>query len=128
VIDLKLENNILFLGWVNPEELYAECTALIFPSIGLESFGLVITEAMSQARAVIGSHRGPTAWLVEENKTGLLFDPLKEGDLAAKILKLADNRKLAEDYGRQAAEKIKGFLSNEDIINKMLILYKEAQI
>ncbi len=100
--------------------------AIIFSSVGLESFGLVITEAMSHGRAVIGSNRGPTAWLVEDQKTGLLFDPLKTGDLAEKILHLAANKNLAEEYGRASAEKMTGFMLNQEIIDKMLVLYAKA--
>jgi glycosyltransferase involved in cell wall biosynthesis len=83
----------------------------------------VITEAMSHARAVIGSNRGPTAWLVDDKKTGLLFDPLVEGDLAEKILLLAGNKELAQTYGLAGLEKVNTFLNNEDIIDKSLVIY-----
>lgn len=124
VKELNLDKNIFFLGWVNDtEQLYRESLALIFPSIGLESFGLVITEAMSYARPVIGSDRGPTKWLVDNEETGLLFDPLAKGDLAEKILRLADNKKLAEKFGQQALSKLNAFLTDENIIDKMLTVY-----
>jgi glycosyltransferase involved in cell wall biosynthesis len=113
VTALKLEKNITFIGWTKPDSLYEECTAVIFPSIGLEAFGLVLTEAMNYGRAIIGSNRGPTAWLVDNNKTGLLYDPLKQGDLAEKILQLASSISTAETYGRAGFEKLQSFMNNE---------------
>jgi glycosyltransferase involved in cell wall biosynthesis len=124
VSELKLEKNIFFIGWTNPDALYEECSAVIFPSIGLESFGLVLTEAMNYGRAIIGSDRGPTAWLVENDKTGLLYDPLKKGDLAGKILELAANIQRAEMYGRAGFEKLQTFMNNEQITDEMIKIYK----
>lgn len=122
VHEWHLENKVYFVGWhKNPIELYAACTAVLFPSIGLESFGLVMTEAMAQARPVIGSNRGPTSWLVEHEKTGLLFDPLQEGDLAAKILELSgDDPVLAQTLGKNAFEKLKDFPINAKILEQMI--------
>ena len=123
----QLENNVTFLGWVDPKKYYLQCMALLFCSIGLESFGLVITEAMSNSRAVIGSSRGPTTWLVEDGESGLLFDPLKTGDLAAKIIYLAANPALAEEFGRHGRERMETFLNDQSIINDLLSVYASAQ-
>ncbi len=124
VKNLALEKNILFVGWIDPTTLYEEASAVIFPSIGLESFGLVLTEAMSHGRAIIGSNRGPTAWLVENNKTGLLYDPLKHGDLAEKMLQFTNDKSLAEQYGCAGYEKLQTFMNNQQIINEMIKIYK----
>jgi glycosyltransferase involved in cell wall biosynthesis len=123
---LELEENICFIGWTNPDALYEECTAVIFPSIGLEAFGLVLTEAMNYGRAIIGSNRGPTAWLIEDGKTGLLYDPLKSGELAEKILQLADDKGSAEKYGRKGFEKLQTFMNNQQIIEKMIEIYHQV--
>ncbi|MCD6039903.1 MAG: hypothetical protein K0S27_1303 [Gammaproteobacteria bacterium] len=123
----NIENNIHFLNWQkNPFELYENCSAIIFPSLGLESFGLVIIEAMAQARAVIGSNRGPTPWLVEHEKTGLLFDPLKKGDLATQLLKLSESPVLAETLGKNAFEKANKFPKNSEILAQIMAKYREA--
>jgi glycosyltransferase involved in cell wall biosynthesis len=121
----QLQDNIHFVGWNNnPAALYQQCSAVIFPSIGLEAFGLVITEAMAAARPVIGSNRGPTTWLVEDHKSGLLFDPLREGDLAEKILTLANDETLTAALGKNAHEKLKEFPDNSVIIDQIITIYK----
>ncbi len=123
---LKLQENIFFLGWCDPEPLYEEAMAVIFPSIGLEAFGLVITEAMRHGRPVIGSDRGPTAWLVDNKKTGLLYDPLIPGNLAEKILLLAEDKKLVAEYGQNAAEKFNNMMGNEEIIARQMEIYQSV--
>jgi glycosyltransferase involved in cell wall biosynthesis len=123
-----LENKIHLIDWCsNPTELYQQCCAVIFPSIGLESFGLVIIEAMAHGRAVIGSNRGPITWLVEHEKTGLLFDPLKEGDLASTILKLSNkNSPLVDTLGENAFKKSKEFSKNDAILSEIIAIYKKS--
>lgn len=123
VRQLQLEKNILFLGRVQKPP-FEECMAVIFPSIGLESFGLVITEAMAAGRVVIGSNRGPTAGLVEHEKTGLLFDPLKSGDLAKAILRMEPAQ--AEQWGRAAWQKLQTFPTDEMLVNEIVELYRKV--
>jgi glycosyltransferase involved in cell wall biosynthesis len=55
---------------------------------------------------------------------GLLYDPLNTGDLAEKILQLADNKNSAEEYGRAGFEKLQTFMNNEQIIEKMVEIYQ----
>jgi glycosyltransferase involved in cell wall biosynthesis len=125
---LKLTTkNIRFLGWeTNLAPYFQRCNALIFPSIGLESFGLVVSEAMSHGRPVIGVNRGTTAWLVEDGKTGLLFDPLKRGDLAEKILMLASNTELAMQLGSQGQQRISELIDNEAALGKIIGIYRQV--
>ncbi len=126
--ELNLANNIALQNWsTEPAKLYQDATVLIVPSLWQESFGLVTAEAMSHARAVIGSNRGATAWLVDHEKTGLLFDPAKKGDLAQCILKLASNFDLAKQYGNNAYEKFKTFPDNEMILREIIEIYKNKK-
>lgn len=122
----KLEKNICFIGWQeNLEQEYRECAAIIFPSIWLEAFGLIITEAMSHARPVIGCDRGSPPWLIDDEKTGLIFNPLKKGDLAEKILKLAGNVNLISELGMKGQEKLRTFIDNEKVLENIITAYSE---
>ncbi|RDI45139.1 glycosyltransferase family 4 protein [Aquicella lusitana] len=122
---LGIERQVTFLGWqADLSTYYKTCTAVIFPSVGLESFGLVITESMSHGRAVIGVNRGTVPWLVDNNRTGLLFNPVKKGDLAEKILMLAQNSELAKQLGKQGHEKLQSEFDNEAILHQLLMVYQ----
>jgi glycosyltransferase involved in cell wall biosynthesis len=69
-------SNIQYVGNLSKEGVKAALsasTALIFPSICFETFGLVITEAFSAGCPVIASDIGSPTELVREGVTGLLF-------------------------------------------------------
>ncbi len=123
---LQIVNNVIFTGWQSSlKNLIAQSIAVIFPSIGLEAFGLSMTEAMQSGRAVIGANRGTISWLVKDNETGLLFDPCKSGNLAKKILALANNRELAEQLGKQALQDMEQRFDNDYTLQKLLTLYQK---
>lgn len=70
-------SNIKFVGWQPDEslrELYADCTALVFP--GEEDFGIVPLEAMASGKPVVAFARGGARETVVEGPdvcTGVLF-------------------------------------------------------
>lgn len=67
--------NIEFLGWQTDDELaqlYARCTALIFP--GVEDFGIVPLEAQASGKPVIAFGRGGALETIVDGTTGLFFD------------------------------------------------------
>lgn len=73
----KNNSNITYLGLLNNEEVSVELNktnALIFPSIWLEPFGLVITEAFSNACAVISTNIGAPYSIVDNNNNGFHFE------------------------------------------------------
>jgi glycosyltransferase involved in cell wall biosynthesis len=57
---------------------------LMFPSIGYETFGMTVLEAAACGIAALGSRLGAIPELVDEGKTGLLFDPHDTDELAGK--------------------------------------------
>jgi glycosyltransferase involved in cell wall biosynthesis len=69
--------NIEFLGPLKRNEVNQElqqASALIFPSIWYETFGMTIIEAFSSKCAVITSNIGAPTTIVENKKNGLHFD------------------------------------------------------
>jgi len=124
---LGIEGHIHFAGWKKDlEEEYAESAAILFPSIWMEAFGLIITEAMNRARPVIGSNRGSPPWLIDDQQTGFIFDPSKKGDLAEKILKIAGNTELISTLGRNGKAKLETLIDNENILNQIIQAYQEV--
>jgi len=125
--ELKDIAGVRLIGWQKDlSSYYQQSIAILFPSTGLESFGLVTSEAMTHGRPVIGVNRGTTAWLIEDGKTGLLFDPLREGDLAEKILRIAGNTELALKLGKNGQQRIHGLIDNDAALQGIIGIYKEA--
>jgi len=58
---------------------------LVFPSECYETFGRVVIEAYAAGRAVVAAGQGAALDLVEDGRTGLLFEPGNAVDLAGKI-------------------------------------------
>lgn len=121
---LNIQNQLIFHGWVaDLSKLYQQCAALIFPSIGMESFGLVMTEAMAQARAIIAANRSTAPWLVENQVNGLLFDPLRPGELANCIILLAKHPEEAQRLGLNGYQKAKNLPTRPQVLAQVLANY-----
>lgn len=75
-----LENkttNIEYRGALNQEEifhLYANCKALIFPSLWLEGMPMTIIEAQSTGTIAIAAGSDNTARMIENGETGYLYE------------------------------------------------------
>ena len=71
-------------------EIFAGLDALIVPSLGLESFGLVAREALAEGVPVLAARRGALAELFdgEEHPCGALFDPDGPEELRGWIARL----------------------------------------
>ncbi len=124
---LGIHEHLRWLGWQQDLSFYyAEAVAVIFPSIGMESFGLVMTESMSRARPVIATNRGHAPCLVRQEQTGLLYDPLQEGALARCMIKLANQPEFAQQLGENAYQHIRQVMDNELILKQHLQCYQTA--
>ena len=78
------------------------CIALVFPSILYETFGLSIIEAFACGKPVIASRLGTMKELIEDGKTGLLFEPGNSDDLKSKIIWAVEHREQMKEMGKNA--------------------------
>ncbi|RJQ70887.1 MAG: glycosyltransferase [Desulfobacteraceae bacterium] len=78
-------DNIKYLGYVPPAQLLSIADVLVAPSVWNEPFGRMIIEAFAHGVPVIASKRGGLNELIEEGRTGFLFDPEKDSDLMIRI-------------------------------------------
>jgi len=75
---------------------------VIMPSLCYEGFPMTIREAFACGKPVIASRLGALAELVEDGKTGLLFEPGNPKDLASKIKWMLDNESACIEMGKNA--------------------------
>jgi O-antigen biosynthesis protein len=88
--------------------IFAEMDALIVPSLGLESFGLVAREAMHHGVPVLASDRGALPEMFEgETEYGALFDPEDPASLRAWIERLIAEPEILDRW-RAALPQVKG--------------------
>lgn len=100
-----LEDDIVFTGFQrNAQALMQVCDVLVLATHN-ETFGLVLIEAMQCGVAVVGSNCGGPLEIIDDGKTGLLFETRSSLDLATKIKTLALNKAVRERLARQGREK-----------------------
>lgn len=105
---------------------YAQSSMLVFPSTWYEGFPLTIVEAMSSGLPVIASRLGSIAEIVEDGKTGLLFDANDPHDLARKVLWLAERPDAITSMGRAARETYEARYAPRRNLEALLSIYDEA--
>ena len=116
---LGIENNVKFMGFIPNEELpvyYNASDLFICPTVRVESFGIVIAEAMACGKPVISSASGGTKYLVQDKISGLLVPPGNIKALAKSIIRIYSNPKLASRLGKQARRRAVGYLSSKRMV------------
>ena len=72
-------------------EVFAQFDVLVVPSLWLENSPLVIHEAFMAGIPVVGARIGGIVDLVDEGRTGLLYDPASPLELQAVLRTLIEN-------------------------------------
>jgi len=123
VIKDKYEkDNIYFCGFEDPAIIFREIDVLIVPSLWNEPLSRVILESYSNGVPVIASERGGIREIVEDGKTGFLFDPCIGGDLEEKIKRFTDDTSQIFSMSVFCLEKAKEF-SQKRITEKYINVY-----
>lgn len=100
----KQPDQIRFFGWTDWLELLARIDVLIVPSLWHEPLSRSAIEAQSSGVPVIASRRGGLPEIVEDEATGLLFEPDEVGSLARAIDRMLDDPRLVSRLGAGALE------------------------
>jgi glycosyltransferase involved in cell wall biosynthesis len=119
--------NVRFVGRVPNEELgryYEHALAAIVPSLGYETFGIVLIEAFRHGAPVIARRLGPFPEIVEQSGGGLLFGDDEE--LIAAIGRLRDEPRLRERMIARAFAACREFWSEDVVIGRLLAYVAEA--
>jgi glycosyltransferase involved in cell wall biosynthesis len=83
-----LAGNVHLTGfWKDVPSLMQALNLLVLPSKA-EAFGLVLLEAMANARAILGSRSGAIPEVVKHGENGLLFEPGSAESLAEALLEM----------------------------------------
>jgi glycosyltransferase involved in cell wall biosynthesis len=126
VRDLGLADDVVFVGWVDPDGARREvegASAVVIPSIWPENLPTVAIEALALGVPIIGSEIGGIPELVEHRVSGLLVEP---GDAQALAAALADLRLpgVADRMSHAAAERFSMF-DEESFVDRLDALYAE---
>jgi glycosyltransferase involved in cell wall biosynthesis len=125
--ELGIFKNVIFSGFLAGEPLkdsFRNATMLVLPSITTrtgetEGLGMVLVEAISFGIPVIGSNIGGIPDIIIDGKTGLLFQPGNDVELAEKILLLIKNESLRRTLVEEGQKHVIENFSWDYIINKL---------
>ena len=84
---------------------YRKCTVVVHASIEPEPFGMVVIEAMAEARPVVASMLGAPPEIIQEGVEGYLVNPKDPDAMAGRIIALLADPVLAADMGRRGYKK-----------------------
>ena len=101
---LGCADRIVWAGWLEKSELrttYRSCDIFVNPSL-YEGMPNTVLEAMASGLAVVASDIGGNDQLVENDRTGLLFDLSEPERLTNAILRLAQDPALRDQLGKTA--------------------------
>ncbi|MCA9333253.1 glycosyltransferase family 4 protein [Candidatus Saccharibacteria bacterium] len=127
ISELGITDRVKLTGFVSEEEKYRYlnmATVAVFPSIGGESFGIVLTEAMAaNAGAVVGGDN-PGYRSVLENDD-VLFNPKNYHQFSQCLAKFITNPDKLQSVHLRQQKQVKKFDVNI-VGNEVLTVYKEA--
>jgi len=109
VADLKIENNVKAIGFVEQKDmpaLYRQCELSVLPSL-YEGFGLMVFEAMASGAPAVVSK---SSSLIEIGRDAVLyFNPYDEKEMARVMAKVLRNEKLKRILSEKGRKRAKNF-------------------
>ncbi|MBU0628104.1 MAG: glycosyltransferase family 4 protein [Nanoarchaeota archaeon] len=123
----KCRVNTMFLGSVGGEELkevIRNSSFVVVPSIYYDNLPVSIFESFALGKPVIGSRIGGIPELVEDGKTGFLFEPGNHKELRKKIMRLLNNPDLVIKMGKNARSIAEEKFNQDVHYNRIMDLYR----
>jgi glycosyltransferase involved in cell wall biosynthesis len=115
---------IKFQGFVKTEDALKMVDVLIVPSLWYDPLPRVIYEAYSAGIPVIGSDRGGSPEIIEEGRTGFVYNAASADELVTKIENFIRKPSLADEMKPYCLEKA-GDFSPEYVIKKYMDIYED---
>jgi glycosyltransferase involved in cell wall biosynthesis len=124
VNDSQMRAQVRFAGRLSGEQLedvLAQVSAVVVPSLGGEVFGLVVAENMARGLPVVTSDLG--AFVEVVGGAGLKFRTGDATDLADGLLRLIDDPSLGAALGEQARQRVAAVYAADGMIESHALAY-----
>src|SRR3989339_1205072 len=125
----KDSKNIEFLGFQDKKaikRLLTGAKGVIISSIWFENAPYTIMEAMWQGKVVLGSRVGGIPELIDDQKSGLLFNPSNIQDLMSKIEFLEKYPAKLVSFGSEAKKRAEALFNEEDHYQRLIQIYQKV--
>jgi len=128
-IEREKLNDIEVLGQRKHEDvlkLMKAARLLIFPSVWYEGFPVTIVEAFATGLPVVASRLGSMEEIIEEDRTGILFKPGDEVELAEKIAQVWAHPRILDEMGKEARLEYERKYTAETNYQQLIKIYESA--
>ncbi|RSS58768.1 glycosyltransferase [Streptomyces sp. WAC01280] len=122
-------DDVRYVGLYDPaqcREAVARSVAVVAPSMSLETFGLVVAEAMAAGVPAVAAGHGAFVELVEDGVTGLLHRPGDPASLAAGLRRMATDPDGNQEMGRAARHRYERSFSPAVGLERLVEEYRAA--
>jgi len=127
-LQLGIQDNITFLGYVNDIRNYINALDIfVLPSLS-EGLGISVIEAMAAGKPVIATRVGGIPEIVNHDDNGYLVPPSDARELAMAIIYLAANPQIRKDYGQRGCRDVRKRFSVDKMVDRtaeILLRYAE---
>ena len=103
-----LSDRVQFVGFQSGDalkELIRNAICIVCPAIWYENMPNTVVESYAYGKPVVASRLGSLAEIVEDGKTGFLFEPKNDEEMADKLRILYNNPEMVINMGRYARKK-----------------------
>lgn len=122
----NLQERVKLLGLLNATEMketIRKCKFVVVPSIWYENCPYSVMETLAIGKPVIGANIGGIPELVEDNKSGMIYQYNDIEDLKEKMKILFENQNLANAFGKYAKEQAASLYAKEVYYEKIMKVY-----
>ena len=99
---LKLTDFVHFRPFQrDSKSIYSALEILVLASFS-ETYGLVTIEGMASSLPIVATRAGGTVEILNDEQTGLLFEPKNSTELADRLIRLIENGDFAKELGKRA--------------------------
>ena len=120
-------NVYVFHDWPHAAVMHAWSRSLagVLPSVGPESFGIVLLEAMASGKPVIASNVGGIPDIFDDHVSGLLVQPGDAAGLRRAISALATDEGLHRRLAEGALRRVKAFTTSS-VVPRIEAVYRDV--
>ncbi len=126
LVELRELSNVKLMGHQPRNRVLAALKGarfLVVPSNCYEFFSLALVEAFASGVPIVASRLGAMAEIVDDGRTGLLFEPGNAVDLADKVNRLWSNAEQSQAMGGQARQDFERKYTAEQGYQELTAIY-----
>jgi len=121
--DLKVENNVILLGYVQDAFQYFRSFDIFLLSSLSESFGYVLLEAGVASLPVVATAVGGIPEIIDDMQSGILIQAKKSAEIKHALEFYLSHKTVRKEHGVALQQKVLNEFSIEKMVNKTIAVY-----